>query len=152
MDTEILKDIEGAAGEMGEAAGRLKREDAEGALPPEEEAIRRLSRSQQSMQQMAQQMGARMQANRWGYQLAYDPRPGWYYGPWMPMPTLPQPEVRFPRERGHTGIDHEEFQPPSKDAYRVPIRFRERIMESMKESVPPGYKRDVERYFRGIAE
>jgi hypothetical protein len=153
MDTEALKNIEGAAGAMGDAAGSLKREDAEGALPPEEEAIRRLSKSQQSMQQMAQQMGARMQAaNQWAYQLAYDPRPGWYYGPWMPMPTLPQPEVRFPREKGHTGIDREEFEPPSKDAYRVPRRFREKIMDSLKESVPQGYKKDVELYLRGLAE
>jgi hypothetical protein len=158
MDTALLKDIESAAGSMGSAAGKLKAADATGALPPEEDAIRRLSKSQQSMQQMSQQMaqaaGARMQAagNRWGYMVAYDPRPGWYYGPWMPMPTLPQPEVRFPREKGRTGIDREEFEPPSKNAYRVPQRFRERIMESMKQPVPEGYERDVEHYFRGLAQ
>ena len=72
------------------------------------------------MQQMAQQMAMQMQAARWGYPLVYDPRPGWYYGPWVPMPTLPQPEVKRPRERGYTGIDREEFDPPSKDAYQVP--------------------------------
>jgi hypothetical protein len=153
MDTEILKDIEGATGAMGDAAGSLKREDAQGALPPEEEAIRRLSKGQQSMQQMAQQMGASMQAaGQRAYQLAYDPRPGWYYGPWAPMPTLPQPEVRFPREKGHTGIDREEFEPPSKDAYQAPPRFREKIMESLKERVPQDYKKEVERYLRGLAE
>jgi len=157
MDTSVLKDIEGAAESMGNAAGRLKKADPAGALPPEEDAIRKLSKSQQAMQQMSQQMaqqaGARMQAaNRWGYMVAYDPRPGWYYGPWMPMPTLPQPEVRYPREKGRTGIDREEFEPPSKDAYRVPARFRERIMESMKQPVPRGYERDVEHYFRGLAQ
>jgi hypothetical protein len=157
MDTAVLKDIESAAGSMGNAAGKLKAADATGALPPEEDAIRRLSKSQQAMQQMSQQMaeaaGARMQAgNRWGSMVAYDPRPGWYYGPWMPMPTLPQPEVRFPREKGRTGIDREEFEPPSRNAYRVPQRFRERIMESMKQPVPEGYERDVEHYFRGLAQ
>ncbi|MGA2106527.1 MAG: DUF4175 family protein [Syntrophorhabdales bacterium] len=153
MDTEALKDIEKAASSMGDAAGSLKREDAQGALPPEEEAIRRLSKSQQSMQQMAQQMGARMQAaDRWGYPLVYDPRPGWYYGPWAPMPTLPQPEPGFPREKGYTGIDREEFEPPSKDAYQVPRRYRERIMDSMKQSAPQDYKKDVEHYLRGLAQ
>jgi hypothetical protein len=157
MDTAVLKDIEGAAGSMMNAAGRLKEADAAGALPPEEDAIRRLSKSQQAMQQMSREMaeaaGARMQAgNRWGSMVAYDPRPGWYYGPWMPMPTLPQPEVRFPREKGRTGIDREEFEPPSKNAYRVPQRFRERIMESMKQPVPQGYERDVEHYFRELAQ
>jgi hypothetical protein len=111
-----------------------------------------MSKSQEGMQQMAQQMGMRMQAARWGYQLAYDPRPGWYYGPWLPMPTLPQPELNFPREKGYTGIDKEEFDPPSKDAYRVPALFREKVMESLKEEVPTQYKKDVQRYLRGLAE
>jgi hypothetical protein len=151
MDTEILNDLKGAAGSMGEASGRLGREDAPGAIPPEQETIRRLTRSQQAMQQMAQQMAMRMAA-RWGYELVYDPRAGWYYGPWVPRPTLPQPEFKRPLEKGYTGIDREEFDPPSKDAYKVPKMFREKILESLKEGVPSQYKRDVERYFRGLAE
>ncbi len=152
LDTEVLKDIGTAADSMGDAAGMLTQEDAPGAIPPEEEAIRRMAKSQEGLQQMAQQMGMRMQAARWGYQLAYDPRPGWYYGPWLPMPTLPQPELNFPREKGYTGIDKEEFDPPSKDAYRVPAMYREKMMESLKEDVPSQYKKDVQRYFRGLAE
>jgi hypothetical protein len=152
MDTEILNDIKEAAGSMGEATARLKGEDAPGAIPPEQDVIRRLSQSQQGMQQMAQQMAMRMQAARWGYQLVYDPRPGWYYGPWVPMPTLPQPELNRPREKGYTGIDREEFDPPSKDAYKVPKVFREKIMESLKEGIPSQYRREVEKYFRGLTE
>ena len=152
MDTEILTDLKEAVGSMGEASGKLGREDAPGAIPPEQEAIRRLSKSQQAMQQMAQQMAMRMQAARWGYQLVYDPRPGWYYGPWVPMPTLPQPELMLPREKGLTGLDREEFDPPSKDAYKVPQIFREKILESLKEEVPSSYKREVEKYFKGLAE
>lgn len=152
MDADILNDLEGAGTSMGEASKRLRDEDAPGALPPEQEAIRRLSRSQQAMQQMAQQMAMRMQALRWGYPLVYDPRPGWYYGPWIPQPTLPQPEVKRPRERGFTGIEREEFEPPSKDAYRAPKIFREKVMESLKEEVPSSYRREVEKYFRGLTE
>ena len=152
MDTEILKDLGEAQGSMGQASGKLGEKDASGAIPPEQEAIRRLARSQQSMQQMAQQMAMRMQAARWGYPLVYDPRPGWYYGPWIPMPTLPQPEVKRPQERGYTGIDREEFEPPSKDAYQVPKIFREKVLESLKEDVPSRYKKEVEKYFRGLTE
>jgi hypothetical protein len=152
MDSEILNDLKEGADFMGKASGRLRAEDAPGSIPPEQEAIRRLTRSQQAMQQMAQQMAMRMQAMRWGYPLAYDPRPGWYYGPWVPMPTLPQPELNRPRERGYTGIDREEFDPPSKDAYQVPKIFREKILDAMKEGVPSSYKREVERYFRGLAQ
>jgi soluble cytochrome b562 len=157
MDMEILKNLKEAIGDMGEASGKLRKEDAPSAIPPEQEAIKRLTRSQQAMQQlaqqMAQQMAMRMQANRWGYQWwGYDPRPGWYYGPWVPMPTRPQPEFNRPLERGYTGIDREEFQLPSKDAYQVPKIFREKIMESLKEGIPPQYKREVEKYFRGLTE
>jgi hypothetical protein len=152
MDTEILNDLKEGADFMGKASGTLRAEDAPGSIPPEQEAIKRLTRSQQAMQQMAQQMAMRMHAMRWGYPLAYDPRPGWYYGPWIPMPTLPQPELNRPRERGYTGIDREEFDPPSKDAYQVPKIFREKILDALKEGVPSSYKREVERYFRGLAE
>ena len=157
MDSEILNNLKGATGDMGEASGNLRKEDAPSAIPPEQEAIKRLTQSQQAMQQMAQQiaqqMAMRMQANRWGYQWwGYDPRPGWYYGPWVPMPTQPQPEFNRPLEKGYTGIDREEFQLPSKDAYQVPKIFREKILESLKEGIPPQYKREVEKYFRGLTE
>ena len=152
MDTEILNDLKEATGSMGDASRSLRQENASGAIPPEQEAIRRLTRSQQAMQQMAQQMAMRMQAMRWAYPFAYDPRPGWYYGPWVPMPTLPQPELNRPRERGYTGIDREEFELPSKDAYKAPKIFREKILESLKEGIPPQYKKEVEKYFRSLTE
>lgn len=152
MDTEIITDLKDAAGSMGKATGKLKGEDASGAIPPEQEAIRSLTRSQQAMQQMAQQMITRMQASRWGYPWGYDPRPGWYYGPWVPMPTLPQPEVKRLREQGYTGIDREEFDPPAKDAYKAPQILREKVMEALKEDIPSRYRREVERYFRGLTE
>jgi hypothetical protein len=151
MDTEILNDLKESTDSMGRASGRLKGEDAPGAIPPEQEAIRSLTRSQQAMQQMAQQMAMQMQ-NRWGYLWGYDPRPGWYYGPWVPMPTLPQPELRRPREKGYTGIDREEFDTPSKDAYKAPQILREKVMESLKEGIPSQYRREVERYFKGLTE
>ena len=155
MDTEILNDLKEATDSMGRASGRLKGEDAPGAIPPEQEAIRRLTQSQQAMQQMTQQMAQQMamqMQNRWGYLWGYDPRPGWYYGQWVPMPTLPQPELRRPREKGYTGIDREEFDPPSKDAYKAPQILREKVMESLKEDIPSPYRREVERYFKGLTE
>ena len=152
MDTEILNSLKDATGSMGKASGRLKGEDAPGAIPPEQEAIQRLSQSQQAMQQMAQQMAMQMQAGRWGYPYGYDPRAGWYYGPWLPMPTLPQPEFQRPRERGYTGIDREEFEPPSRDAYQVPKIFRDKVIESLKEEVPSQYKKGSGAVFQRVIE
>jgi hypothetical protein len=141
---------------MGTASGELDGEDAAGAIPPEQEAIRSLTRSQQAMQQMAQQMARQMamhmQGNRWAYPGGYDPRSGWYYGPRIPMPTLPQPDVSRPRERGYTGIDREEFDPPSKDAYKAPQMLREKVMEALKEDIPSRYRREVEQYFKGLTQ
>ncbi len=156
MDSEIIADIKSAAGAMGQASEKLNQTDAPGAIPPEEEAIRRLSRSQQGMQQMARQMARQMamqmQANRWGYPLAYDPRAGWYYGPWGALPTLPQPELNQRREKGYTGIDKEEFDPPPKDAYKVPEALREKVLEALKEDIPSQYQREVKNYFKGLTE
>jgi hypothetical protein len=155
MDTEILNDLKNATDSMGKATGKLKGEDAPGAIPPEQEAIRILTKSQQAMQQMAQQMAqqlAMQMQNRWGYPWGYDTRPGWYYGPWVPMPTLPQPESGRLREKGYTGIDREEFDPPSKDDYKAPQILREKVMESLKEGIPSQYRREVEKYFKGLTE
>ena len=68
------------------------------------------------------------------------------------MPTLPQPEVRRPRERGYTGIDREEFDPPAKDDYQAPTIFRERVMEALKENIPSRYRREVESYFKDLTQ
>jgi hypothetical protein len=152
MDTEIINDIKDAAGYMDDAAGKLKGEDAAGAIPPEQEVIRRLAQSQQAMQQMARQMAQGMQANQWGYPWGYDPNGGWYYGPWGPLPTLPQPHLQRPLEPGYTGMDRKEFDPPSKDAYRTPEALREKIMEALKADIPSEYRQEVERYFRGLVQ
>jgi hypothetical protein len=156
MNTEIITDLKAGADSMGRASEELEEEDASGAIPPEQEAIQRLTRSQKSLQQMAkqmaQQMAMGMQANPLGYPWGYDPRGGWYYGPWGPMPTLPQPGVRRQRERGYTGLDREEFETPSKDAYKAPQILREKVMEALKEDIPSQYRREVERYFKGLTE
>jgi hypothetical protein len=156
MDRSIINDLKDAAGAMDRASEKLEGEDAPGAIPPEQEAIQSLTRSQQAMQQMAQQMARQlamgMQANQWGYPWGYDSRAGWYYGPWGPMPTLPQPELRRPQEQGYTGMDREEFQPPSKDAYKVPQILREKVMDALKEDIPSRYRQEVERYFKGLTE
>lgn len=56
------------------------------------------------------------------------------------------------REKGYTGIDREEFDPPAKDAYKTPQALREKVLEALKEDVPPPYQRDVKKYFKGLTE
>jgi len=103
---------------MGEAAGRLGRRRA-GCDPPEQEAIKRLSRSSRPCNRCStdgQQM-AMMMAQTGGVSLGYDPsRVGTTA---RGFPCRPSPaEVKRPREKGRTGFDREEFEPPSKDIYK----------------------------------
>lgn len=153
MDPTIAESLGGAAASMGRAATRLSEQDSRGAIPPEQEALQRLSRSQQALQNFGQQMAMRNQGNRVGMPMVINRGPGWHWGPWNPMPTLPQPEFReFQRERGYTGIDREEFQTPGKEAHKVPKIFREEIVKSLKEGFPSQFKRQVERYFKNLTD
>ncbi|MBI5439638.1 MAG: DUF4175 family protein [Deltaproteobacteria bacterium] len=151
LDPEVLRDLSTAGDSMGEASNRLTGEDAPGAIPPEQEVLRRLNRSRQAMGDMAQQMAMQGQLQPWGQPYGYHPGPGWYYGPWAAMPTLAQPEVKRELERGYTGIEREEFDPPGKDAYAPPRDVREKIVEALKEEVPSRYRREVEAYFRELS-
>jgi hypothetical protein len=152
MDTEILQDIQGATGSMENASKELQEEDAGGSIPPEQEALKGLTRSQQAMKKMGQQMAPQMPPEQGGTPSSQDPRITLPYGLSEPFPTLPGLESNRPQMRGYTGIDREEFQTPSKDAYQVPKIFREKIMESLKEKIPPQYRQKVEKYFQGLTE
>ena len=50
-----------------------------------------------------------------------------------------------------TGLDTEKFKLPGKDDYK-PERFRQEVLESLKEGVPERYKDQVERYFKELSQ
>jgi hypothetical protein len=41
---------------------------------------------------------------------------------------------------------------PGKDDYKAPRNFREEILESLKQGVPPQMKDQIERYFKNLSE
>ena len=55
-------------------------------------------------------------------------------------------------ESGFTGLDTEKFRLPGKDEYKAPRNFREEILESLKQGVPPQMKEQIERYFKNLSE
>ena len=68
----------------------------------------------------------------------------------MPLPGNPQfPD--FDMDQGITGLDTEKFKLPGKDDYK-PEKFREEILESLKQGVPVQFKEQVESYFRELAQ
>src|SRR5918996_3327166 len=151
LDPKIVQNLGEAGTSMGTAKDRLGQLDSRGAVPPERNALERLSQSQQQMQSAMQQMAQRgqlgnMPVTRFFRQGRFLP-----YGSLTPLPGMPQfPE--FNVEGGLTGLETEKFRLPGKEDYKAPRNFREEILESLKQGVPPQMKDQIERYFKNLSE
>jgi len=151
LDPKILQGIGEAGQAMGHAQNRLGQLDSRGAVPPERTALERLSQSQQQMQSAMQQMAQRGQLGNMPMTRLF--RQGRFlpFGSLAPLPGMPQfPE--FDIEQGFTGLDTEKFRLPGKEDYKAPRNFREEILESLKQGVPPQMKEQIERYFKNLSE
>lgn len=151
LDPKIVQNIGEAGKSMGNANQRLGELDAPGAVPPERDALERLSQSQQQMQSAMQQMAQRGQLGNMPVARLF--RQGRFMpgGMLMPLPGMPQfPD--FDINSGFTGMDTEKFQLPGKEDYKAPRNFREEILESLKQGVPPQLKDQIERYFKNLSE
>lgn len=151
LDPKIVQNIGEAGKFMGGAQNRLGQLDSRGAVPPEQSALDRLAQSQQQMQQSMQQMAQRGQLGNMPMTRLY--RQGRFlpFGSLTPLPGMPQfPEFNI--ESGFTGLDTEKFRLPGKDEYKAPRNFREEILESLKQGVPPQMKEQIERYFKNLSE
>jgi hypothetical protein len=151
LDPKIVQNIGEAGKSMGNANDRLGRLDSQGAVPPERDALDRLSQSQQQMQSAMQQMAQRGQLGNMPVTRLF--RQGRFMpgGMLTPLPGMPQfPE--FDVDSGFTGLDTEKFRLPGKEEYKAPRNFREEILESLKQGVPPQLKDQIERYFKNLSE
>ena len=150
LDPKIVNNIAEAREFMGEARHELGSLRPGQAVPPEQQAINLLSQSSQQMQQSMQRMAQRGRFGR--VPLVHVFRRGRFLptGEFLPPTGAPQ----FPEHdiaENVTGMDTEEFKLPGKDDYR-PDRFREEVLESLKEGVPEQYKEQIERYFRELSQ
>jgi hypothetical protein len=137
---------------MGNAKERLGQLDSRGAVPPERNALDRLSQSQQQMQSAMQQLAQRGQMGNVPMARFY--RQGGRflpYGSLTPLPGMPQ-FPPFDVQGGFTGLDTDKFHLPGKEEYKAPRNFREEILESLKQGVPPQMKDQIERYFKNLSE
>jgi hypothetical protein len=151
LDPKIVQGIGEAGQAMGDAQGRLGKLDSRGAVPPERTALERLAQSQQQMQSAMQQMAQRGQLGNMPMTRLF--RQGRFlpFGSLMPLPGMPQ-FPQFDIEQGFTGLDTEKFRLPGKEEYKAPRNFREEILESLKQGVPPQMKEQIERYFKNLSE
>jgi hypothetical protein len=151
LDPKILQGIKEAGSSMGSAADRLSQLDSPGAVPPERSALERLSQSQQQMQSAMQQMAQRGQLGNMPVTRLF--RQGRFMpgGMLVPLPGMPQ-FPQFDVEGGVTGLETERFRLPGKEDYKAPRNFREEILESLKQGVPPQMRDQIERYFKNLSE
>jgi hypothetical protein len=146
LSPELRQQI-GEAGEfMGQAQGKLSDRLARQAIPPEEEALQRLSQGQQAMQQAMQQMAQRGQMGQMPVPMVLR-RPGdpFAFNP----PSLPD---RSPQNQGRMGINTRDFKIPGKEEFKAPRQFREEIMEALKRGAPSQFKGQIEQYFKNLTE
>jgi len=151
LDPKILQGIKEAGNSMGSASDRLGQLDSPGAVPPERSALERLSQSQQQMQSAMQQMAQRGQLGNMPVTRLF--RQGRFMpgGMLVPLPGMPQ-FPQFDVEGGITGLETERFRLPGKEDYKAPRNFREEILESLKQGIPPQMKDQIERYFKNLSE
>jgi hypothetical protein len=151
LDPQIVQNIGEAGSSMGSAKDRLGQLDSRGAVPPERNALDRLAQSQQQMQSAMQQLAQRGQLGNMPVARFF--RGGRFlpYGSLTPLPGMPQ-FPQFDVENGFTGLDTEKFRLPGKEDYKAPRSFREEILESLKQGVPPQMKDQIERYFKNLSE
>jgi Domain of unknown function (DUF4175) len=146
LSPELRQNIGEAGDFMGQAQGELSQRRARQAIPPEEDALRRLTQGQQAMQQAMQQMAQRGQ-------MGQIPVPMVLRRPGDPFAFNQQPfPDRSPWEQGRMGVNTRDFKIPSKEEYKAPKQFREEIMEALKRGGPSQFKGQIERYFKNLTE
>lgn len=148
IPAELVQNLFEASDFMTEASGELHRLSPKGAVPPESEALDRLMKSQESLQQALQEMAQRGSVGATPIPIVV--RSGILPG-MPPIPDMLRPGVDK-SAGGRMGASIEDFKIPGKEDYKVPKIFREELMESLKEGIPEGYKEQVEKYFREIAD
>ena len=151
LDPKITQNIQEAGTSMEQAHDRLSDLDGKEAVPPERQALERLSQSQQQMQSSLQQLAQRGQLGHLPVTFLFRRGrflPSGQLVPLSGMPNFPQFDVAG----GMTGLDMEKFQIPGKEDYKAPSSFREEIMDSLKQGVPPEFKDQIESYFKNLSE
>ncbi|MCY3824287.1 MAG: DUF4175 family protein [Nitrospinae bacterium] len=152
INPSIVRRITEAGEAMKRATAHLGERSSSRAVPPEEEAIRKLAQGQNSMQQAMQQMAQR------GSLGMGTPRGFGALGPgrggnrpwWSRNPNFPQPQgsnQRGREEDGNLGTQFSEVLIPDREQYKVPAKYREEIMEAMKDGLPSGMRGEIEDYF-----
>jgi hypothetical protein len=145
ISPELLQNFKLAKEAMGKAGGHLAEREAKEAIPPEREAIYRLSRAGSNMRSAMEQLARR---GRFGG----SPAPAVVQPGGYPSLAFRNRPTTGPEEGGRMGASTRDFPLPAKEAYKVPKLHREEVIEALKGKYPPAYKEQIERYFKNLVE
>ena len=150
LDPKIVRDLAEAGGFMGRAAHELGRLAPGMAIPPEQEAVRRLTDSSRQMQAAMQRLAQRGRLGRVPLVRLF--RDGRFIPSGRSAPPAGTP--RFPEfnvDDSLAGLDTDKVELPGKDDYK-PEKFRKEILEALKQSVPDRYREQIESYFKELSQ
>ncbi|MBM4055230.1 MAG: hypothetical protein FJ264_11305 [Planctomycetes bacterium] len=128
MDEDANRQLEMASNSMSGAKQRLEGQDIPGAVIEERESLYRLAEAKKGVQKAKEHVKQGMM------------------GEGMPMP------FRGRMEEGQVASTSEKVEIPSEDAYKVPKKFREEILDALKEGLPEKYKELNKDYYQRLVD
>lgn len=121
---------------MGQAEQRLGRGEPRGAQAGEEQALDKMQKFEDAMEELAKNAGSK------GSQ-----------GQGMPMPWgQPSGEDGDQEDSGNDPNTKEKVQIPDAEASRAPAEFRKELLDAMKQSAPEKYKERVKQYYEELVK
>ena len=153
LDPRMVNRLDAARDSMKDAKSSLGKRSSSAAIPHEERVLELLAQSQsqmnQSMRQMAQRGRLGMGTPR-GLGAYRSPGRGW----WAQNPRFPGRDSSQRRgsegQDGRQGTDFSEVLIPDREQYQVPQKFREEVMEVLKEGLPDSLRSEIENYYERL--
>ncbi|MCF6154502.1 MAG: hypothetical protein E3K36_04455 [Candidatus Brocadia sp.] len=130
MDENADNQLDMASKSMEGAGEKLEKHDAQGAVIDERESLYRLAEAKKGMEMAKERIAKGMM------------------GQGMPMPR----PFRGRMDEGQFGASTEKVEIPSEEAYKVPKKFREDILNALKEGLPEKYKDLNKDYYQRLVD
>ncbi|MCR4291357.1 MAG: hypothetical protein NUV76_00615 [Candidatus Kuenenia sp.] len=128
MDEEASRQLEMASNSMSGAKQRLEGQDISGAVIEERESLYRLSEAKEGVQRAKEHIKQGM------------------IGEGMPMP------FRGSMMEGQVASTSEKVEIPSEDAYKAPKKFRQEILDALKDGLPEKYRDLNKDYYQRLID
>jgi hypothetical protein len=129
---EVSENLEKAAGKMDDTSDALAQKETPGAMESGRQALEYLNKGMQGMASSLDGMGEEGQG--------------------AGKPVSSPIQVRSPGGSGMNGLNNAPVRLPRADEYRPSARFRQEIMDALREKYPLQYEKMIKEYYRRLTE